>query len=601
MLSATIEGENAKLEEFASNILDASGRISAAEGELHAAVKARESEHADFLASEKALLATVGELESAAHTVKQSFSLAQLPRAAKQHLHVVLAGLSKIVEASFVTQAQRDKVRAFLQARADSGDELALPTESHSGTDTIVETIEAMTEKAESTLGDVRKAEAQGSHEHMLLKTGIEHQIKSTTQELSENTQGKALSTQAFAQAKKALSVAEESLSQDQSYVSDLKRDCQEKARSWEFETRDAQAELKALDAAKAILSKKFQKGAFIQSKATLVAKSNSHPDSESPKARALRRIQELGEKLHSTALVALSYRAASDPLGKVRGLIEDMIMKLQQEAAEAATHKAFCDAEVGQSTKSKNEKQAKLDKTTARIETAEATLATLSEQIATLASEIAEIDSAVTVATTQRSAEKTTFATSEADFSASEEACGEAIAVLREYYEGFSATLVQTGSDAQGQAKGQTQDRDGSGIISLLEVAQSEFAKLLGDARTGEMMAAKDFDRLMQDSKLAKATKVAEQEGKMSEAKSLKTLLVNHNEDKDGISSELEAVKAYLAELRPQCETGVPSYAEVKAKREAEIVGLRDAVRILEADVMLAQKGSLRSSRRSA
>jgi len=50
--------------------------------------------------------------------------------------------------------------------------------------------------------------------------------------------------------------------------------------------------------------------------------------------------------------------------------------------------------------------------------------------------------------------------------------------------------------------------------------------------------------------------------------------------------------VLAYLNELKPQCETKAPSYAETKSKREQEIQGLKDALEILEDSVALVQKG---------
>merc|ERR1719243_111514 len=105
----------------------------------------------------------------------------------------------------------------------------------------------------------------------------------------------------------------------------------------------------------------------------------------EDPKARALRSIEKHGRKLRSTALISLAYRAASDPFGKVRSMIEDMIAKLLQEAAEEATQKAFCDKEIGESKASKDEKQGKLDKTNSRLEKAESTIASLTDQVTTL------------------------------------------------------------------------------------------------------------------------------------------------------------------------------------------------------------------------
>merc|ERR1719515_47413 len=97
----------------------------------------------------------------------------------------------------------------------------------------------------------------------------------------------------------------------------------------------------------------------------------------------------------------------------------------------------------------------------------------------------------------------------------------------------------------------------------------------------------------MIQDNKLLKATKEMDIKGKQSELKSLKTSLADYTEDKESVSAELSAVLAYLDKLKPQCEPKVPSYAEVKAAREAEIQGLKEALDILEGDgIALVQTG---------
>merc|ERR1719380_412051 len=96
-----------------------------------------------------------------------------------------------------------------------------------------------------------------------------------------------------------------------------------------------------------------------------------------------------------------------------------------------------------------------------------------------------------------------------------------------------------------------------------------------------------------MNDSKLLKATKEMEIKGKESEVKSMSTTISDNSEDKASLSDELDAVLAYLDKLKPQCESKVPSYEEIKAKREAEIQGLKEALDILSGDgVALLQTG---------
>jgi len=572
-LTASIEDSKAKINEYSANIQDASGRISDTEGEVYKATAQREKAHKEFLVKEKEMLATHSELVVAEKTLEKQMALMQGTPESKKRLNkeagAAVSALSQIVEAEFVSSAQKEKVRAFLQARADSEDSLTLSSKND-GNDGIIETIHGVDDKAEETLSDVRKAEMQSNHEFMMLKQGLESQIKSTQQELNENTHAKQATTEALAQAEKDLGIAQRALAADTEYLADHKRECQEKARTWEAEHKDGEAELKALSAAKDILTQKFS---LVSTKQTLVSKIHRQADADDAKTKALQVIEQLGRKFKSTALVSLAYSAAADPFGKVRDMIEDMIAKLQHEAAEEATQKAFCDEETGKSEKSKAEKMGKLEKTNARVEQAEAGIAKLSDQITTLSTELAEIDSAVKAATTLRQQENSAFRVAEKDFSESQDACAQAIEVLREYYEGAGAALVQVGSKSS---------RDGSGIIGLLEVAESDFAKLLSDARTSEDAAASDFKKMTQENKLSKATKEAERKGKESEVKSLQTALSNGNEDKEGITTELDAVLAYLAELKPQCETKAPSYAEKKAKREAEIDGLKNALEIL-------------------
>ena len=129
------------------------------------------------------------------------------------------------------------------------------------------------------------------------------------------------------------------------------------------METEDNNAELTALGKTKAIFLKQFT---LVQTAAKAHALSKSRArDDEDSKSRALRSTEQFGQKFHSTVLVSLAYRTASDPVGKLWSMIEDIIAKLLQEAAEEATQKAFCDTEIGESTKAKDEKQRSWDKVT--------------------------------------------------------------------------------------------------------------------------------------------------------------------------------------------------------------------------------------------
>merc|ERR1719393_602299 len=505
-LSATITDTSAGIESAAAKIEDLSTKISDTESELSTATALRKKENEEFVKKEAELLETTRELEGATTAIKKSLSLVQLRggkvgQSEREALNALLAGLGQLVEASFIKPEQRRHIQSFLEERADA--EEAFEARARTlDSNAIVDTLTTMTDEAEESLTTTRKREGEAVHGFAMLKQSLEGETAGMKEELSESTQFKASSAEKLATAQQDLVVTTKSFEEDTAYLKDLKRDCQTRAREFEVTVKDNNAELTALGKAKAILLKKF---ALVQTHTQVRTLAKTRVHDEDPKSRALRSIEQLGRKLHSTALVLLSYRAASDPFGKVRSMIEDMIAKLLQEAAEEATQKAFCDKEIGESKASKDEKQGKLDKVNSRLEKAESTIATITDQVTTLSKEVAESDAALAEATALRNKEKTTFKAVEKDLSESQEACAAATEVLREYYEG--ASLVQTGQKTKSKSDEQG---DGSGILGMLEVAESDFATALSEARTVEGTAQAEFDKMKAEATMLKATKTA-------------------------------------------------------------------------------------------
>merc|ERR1719408_712149 len=136
-----------------------------------------------------------------------------------------------------------------------------------------------------------------------------------------------------------------------------------------------------------------------------------------------------------------------------------------------------------------------------------------------------------------------------------------------------------------------------GGVIISILEMSNEDFVKLHSETESNEAEAAEEYEKLMNDNKASKGAKQAEVKASLSEIKSLTVALENSGEDHAMTSEELAAVMDYLEKLKPQCEEKVMSYAEKKARREAEIAGLKEALEILSG-AALVQVGARRHLR---
>merc|ERR1719238_1006603 len=99
----------------------------------------------------------------------------------------------------------------------------------------------------------------------------------------------------------------------------------------------------------------------------------------------AVRFVKDLAHKQNSRMLAQLASRmntavklgsSEQDVFAKVKGLINDMIAKLEKEAEDDATEKAYCDKEMAKTEAKHSELEADLKKVTARIDKAAATSA---------------------------------------------------------------------------------------------------------------------------------------------------------------------------------------------------------------------------------
>merc|ERR1719152_1076289 len=228
------------------------------------------------------------------------------------------------------------------------------------------------------------------------------------------------------------------------------------------------------------------------------------------------------------------------------------------------------------------------LDKLQARIDGAESTIAELTESIKTLEAEVAEIDKAQAEATKIRTTEHEDYLSASKDFKDSAEAVAKAIEVLKNFYEGsFIQVSAKTDMKSKQPEFGGAKSDIAHTIISVLEMSEEDFTTLLAESEATEDEAAKAYAKLTDENKMSKVTKETEAKGKASEVKSLTVQLGHSKEDHASVSSELDAVLAYIDKLKPQCEEKAMSYEEKKAKREAEIAGLKEALEILSGSLL--------------
>merc|ERR550525_618696 len=112
--------------------------------------------------------------------------------------------------------------------------------------------------------------------------------------------------------------------------------------------------------------------------------------------------VKRLAREHHSAALAQLASRVAAvlqygaqngeDPFVKVKGLIQDMIAQLEEEAAAEAQEKAYCDEQLAKTKAKKEELDDDIEKLTVKINQATSKSAKLKEEVQELESELAAL-----------------------------------------------------------------------------------------------------------------------------------------------------------------------------------------------------------------
>merc|ERR1712085_81011 len=167
--------------------------------------------------------------------------------------------------------------------------------------------------------------------------------------------------------------------------------------------------------------------------------------------------------------------------------------------------------------------------------------------------------------------------------------AVAQALTVLKEFYAkaGDATALLQQQPESpeifDSAYKGMQSEN--GGIIGMLEVIESDFARLEADTKAAEATAQKEYDTFMTDSKVDKEAKSSDIEHKTAKKQDEEQALTVKKSDLEGTQEELDAALAYFDKLKPSCVEAGVSYEDRVARRKEEIESLQEALRILNGE----------------
>jgi hypothetical protein len=510
--------------------------------------------------------------------------------------------------------------------------------------------------KFKKELHDCEQEELQRKAHHNQVILDLDHQIAVATEARDQEAATKSARDEAAAEMKGTLADTRKAKADDETYLATLTSECDMASSDFESRQQLRTEELEAIEKAAEILKSGSVSGAAdthlpsllqggsgatgsdagpcttklcldsLKASAFPFLRSTSQGAKSTGKVPNTKKISKFlegkaakaGSKLLS--LVAQKVGAISampnipgvtpldlgeDPIGAVKKMMKDMILQLMDQANEEASQRGWCTTELGTNKQTRDEKTDSVTKLTSQKDKLTADIAKLGEEIADLQKAIAEIDAAVAQATLTRNEEKATNAETIADANEAQVAVGNALTVLKEFYQkaATATALVQAqgddddADDALVQASFSAEPKknpfgestytgmggESTGVVGMLEVIASDFARLESETEMAESQAAKEFERFSYMSAEDKAVKTQETEHR-SNLQVKKTATLSETEkDLKVTQGQLDSALAYYDKLKPACIYTGEKYEDRVARRQAEIEGLEDALKFFE------------------
>jgi len=575
--TAAAELADSDVADLTAKIAELDGEIGAWEADQKAATAVRDSEHAEYLKISKDYSESLDALERAISVLSsQDYDRAQaemlLQKMSKTNpaMRRVMVGL---LEVSSRTE----------EASHGSGAPAVAAYEFQSGG--IIEMLEKLKKKFKGELDAVEEAESNQAHAYDLEMLHLGNSIEAAKEDRGQKAEAKAQRAADSAEAKASLADSKANLAAAEKFLADLTSTFHQKTEAYKANQIVRAEEIEAIAKAIEIISGSAVKGnaekhlptLLQQAKAVSLLQVRRSSRRVSTRSRAAEFLRKQGEKLGSKVLALAALRVGFDPFAKVIKMIKELITKLEEEAAAEAAHKGWCDKELHDNKVKRDTKTAEVAELTAEKEALEADIATLTKQIEELAAAQAALAKAMKEATEIREKEKAENLQTIADAKEAQEAVEQALKVLRDFY-AKQALLQQVPEMKAYKGMGGAK----KGVVGMLEVILSDFARLEAETTADENTAAREYETFMSDSKADAEAKHDEEFDKGMQKDQKEHKLKGKTSDLDSTQEELDAALQYYEELKPACLEVHVSYEERVAKRKEEIESLKQAYEIL-------------------
>eukprot|EP00931_Biecheleriopsis_adriatica_P090413 TRINITY_DN6439_c0_g2_i1.p1 TRINITY_DN6439_c0_g2~~TRINITY_DN6439_c0_g2_i1.p1 ORF type:complete len:703 (-),score=281.69 TRINITY_DN6439_c0_g2_i1:31-2139(-) len=610
-LQGDIEKVGTTIDKLSAEISSHQSEVESLKAEQEKITQIRKTEEADFKASQKDYEESIDACSRAVVTLKkQAYDRKQADEPKEEEAFLQSSSLAQL-STKAPPKEVKAAVTAFLQTSQGQLPKAPKVDGYEFQSQGIISLLSELQDKFQAEKVDLEKEEFAKLSNYETTFAGLKNEEDIAQKDLDKKVALKSKKEQRKAELSDDFKLTSDQKAADEKYLDEVSTTCDQKASDFKARQKLRAEELEAVEKAIEVVSGEAVSGneekhlwknqqSFLQVNGTVLAvlRGRGHERFEQMQEKISEFLQTEATRLQSKRLQKAAAAAGKAPaMVTIKNMLEELLDDLQKQHLEEQTKKNYCDKELKTNKMARAEQTARSDELSADIDMLKASINQLIEETEQLKSDVAELDATVKNATDIRNAEKMKNNETIQDAQAAQAAVAQAISVLKDFYDraAQATALVQEKAADSSLSFLQKSEQpaifdspyrgmggENGGVIDMMEVIASDFAKLESETKSEEESSADEYKKLMDDSKFNK--KQMETDIKHKEEVTAEQTADSEEKSNElqNVNQELNASIEVFETLKDECINTAKSYEEEQAQRAAMIKSLQEALEML-------------------
>eukprot|EP00746_Dinoflagellata_sp_MGD_P161891 gnl/MRDRNA2_/MRDRNA2_89211_c0_seq1.p1 gnl/MRDRNA2_/MRDRNA2_89211_c0~~gnl/MRDRNA2_/MRDRNA2_89211_c0_seq1.p1 ORF type:complete len:752 (-),score=250.54 gnl/MRDRNA2_/MRDRNA2_89211_c0_seq1:49-2304(-) len=462
------------------------------------------------------------------------------------------------------------------------------PYASQSGE--ILGIMKQMKEEMEADLSEAQKTEADRAAAFDELRAAKTDEIAAGEKLLEEKKAELAQAEFDVANAKEDLEEVQAALAEDQKFLANLVKTCEEAEKNFELRKKARLEEIKAVSETIEILTSDEARDAMNGAYKFIQLSSRTRRIS-GRRSLASQTLRTAASRTKSSQLSVLATAVELDAFTKIKAMMDEMVQKLKIQQADEVKKNDWCKSEFQENDMQTMKFEDVKQDQTVQIEDLGTAIKTLTDEIEAAKATIAQLQIDLQRAGETRVKENHEFQMTVADQVATQEILAKALDKLATFYD--KEFLVQVGRSSVRMKAHQKQtppvaqaeykpSGGASGVMSMIEKLIYDAKELEADAKKSESESQVAYETFIADTSASLKDLSSEVVTKSEEVSKAEKAKVETEEALQGTLTDLQDLAKYKAGLHEECDYIMKNFGIRQEGRQAEIEAIQQAKQIL-------------------